>query len=136
MNRLKTHSGWGIILLCLCLGSCVLPNSASPRMSSALAAELSIEEHALKDGADLEPLTFVPVEGTREEILSKHQAKRATSARTPCRAECEASLGDESLVASIAITDTGDGGQKVFAEVLRDGETVYSAQLGGSVRCS
>jgi len=91
---------------------------------------LGWEEHALVGPPSLMPLTFDPVEGTQAEILSKHQAERATSARAPCYPECRVSLGDDSLVASATTVDARDGGQKVFVEVLREGETIYSTELG------
>jgi hypothetical protein len=102
---------------------------SSFQTSPTLPPELNIEEYALKDGPELEPLIFVPEEGTQEEILSKHQAQRATSTRTPCQPECEASLGGHSLTATTSITDT-PGGQRVVAEVFEDGNVVHTIPLG------
>ena len=108
------------------------PEVASLKASRQALEEqgLGWEEHALVGPLSLMPLTFNPVEGTQAEILSKHQAERATSARAPCYPECRVSLGDDSLVASATTVDARDGGQKVFVEVLREGETIYSTELG------
>lgn len=131
INRFITHSARGIIiaLVSLSLGGCAISNSISPQTASALPPELSIEEHTLEDGPDLEPLTFVPVEGTQEEILSKHRAKQATSARSPCHTECEASLDGHNLTATTFVTDT-TGAQEVRAEVFENGEVIHTVQLG------
>jgi hypothetical protein len=118
-----------IMPVCLCLGGCVLSGSTSPDPSAALPPGLGIEEQELKAGPDLDPLAFVPVEGTQEEILSKHQTQRAPSPRSLCD-PCETSLGDETLVASTTVTETEEGDQRVFVDVSRDGEPVYSAALG------
>lgn len=130
MDSLTKHPASMIVLTCLCLAACIMGDSASPQRSSTLPPELSIEEHKLEEGPELEPLTFVPAGGTQEEVLSRHEAKRATSARTPCHGECEASRGSERLVASLTVTATREGDQKVFVDVVRNGETIYSAELG------
>lgn len=131
MGRFITYSAAApmLALACISLSGCVLFNAAPAQAPSTLPPELTIEEHALKDGPDLEPLTFVPVEGTQEEILSKHRAKRATSARSPCHTECEASLDGHNLTATTFVTDT-TGAQEVRAEVFEDGEVIHTVQLG------
>ena len=128
MNRFITHSEWSIVvLICLCLGGCGFLNPVSPQTPSTLPPELSIEEHALQSAPELEPLTFVPVEGTQEEVLSKHQDKRAT-VPSP-HGGTGASLEDDNLTATTNVTNT-DEGQEVSVEVSRDGEMIYSMQLG------
>ncbi|MEA3377060.1 MAG: hypothetical protein U9R72_12780 [Chloroflexota bacterium] len=131
MCRLTTPSAAGAILalVCISLSSCVLSNAEAVQAPSSLPPELSIEEHALKEGPELEPLRFVPVKGTEEEILSKHQEKRASSPRSPCRHECEASLGDARLTASTYVTETS-GGRRVMAEVSRGEGVIHSLDLG------
>jgi hypothetical protein len=98
-----------VALICISLSDCVLSNAAPAQAPSTLPPELSIEEHALKEGPDLEPLTFVPAEGTQEEILDKHRAKQARRPRTPCQPECEASLRDHNVTAITFIADTTGG---------------------------
>lgn len=132
MSRVIARSAAGAIvaLICISLTGCVLSDAAPAQAPSTLPPELSIEEHALKDGPDLEPLTFVPVEGTQEEILSKHEYQRA-SPRSPYHGGRERSRGDDTLTATTYVTDTWWGGQKIFVEV--DGEVVYS--IGFRERC-
>ncbi len=117
-------------LIGISVSGCILSKAAQVEAPSKLPPELSIEEHLLEEGRALEPLTFVPVEGTQEEILSKNRTKQARSPRVPCRAECTAILGDEHLVASLTVTTTQSGGQNVSVDVVRGRETVYSAELG------
>jgi len=119
----------GILMpVSLCLGGCAVSRSPSDP-SAPLSPELRIEEHQLEAEPELDPLTFVPVEGTRAQILSRHQAQRAPSPRSPCD-PCQVSPGDASLVASISVTETGAGGQRALADVSRDGEPVYATALG------
>ncbi len=118
-----------IALVCIPLTGCALSGAAPAQAPATLPPELSIEEHALKEGPELEPLRLVPVEGTEEEILSKHQEKRASGPRSPCRRECEASLGDDRLTATTYVTETS-GGKRVMAEVSPGGEVIHSLDLG------
>jgi len=131
MGRFTTYSAPGtiLVLMCISLSGCVLSNTAAAQAPSTLPPELTIEEHALKSGPDLEPLTFVSVDGTQQEILNKHRAKRATSARSPCHTACDASLEGRNLTATTFATDT-TGAQEVRAEVFEDGEIIHTVQLG------
>jgi len=52
----------GLIMpVCLCLGGCAPPSSTGSEPAAAVPPGLSVEEHELKPGPELDPLTFVPV---------------------------------------------------------------------------
>jgi hypothetical protein len=93
----------------------------------ALPPGLSVEEHELKGVPELEPLTFTPLEGTQEEILHKHQVDREKSSSLPN--PTQVSLGENELIATTSVRTT-EQGEKEFVEISRNGETIYSAQLG------
>ena len=130
MYRFVTHSIWGIIaLVCLCLGGCDFSNPVSPQTPLVLPPELSVEEHALKDRPEVEPLTFVPVKSTQAEILSKHQGERDKHPDWPY--PNHASLGNDKLTAITDETNTNNG-SKVSVQVSRNGAAIYTIQLGDS----
>jgi hypothetical protein len=90
---------------------------------------LSIEEHALKSmPLTDESMTFVPVEATQEEILSKHQYERSKRfSDYPFPPEPTISLGGDKLTAT---TNAMDG--KVSVQVSRNGAPIYTIQVGDS----
>jgi hypothetical protein len=80
MHRFVIRSLWAILALtCLCLSGCELSNPASEQKPLKLPPGLSIEEHALKGMPQIvgeSTLSFAPIYGTQEEVLSKHQEER------------------------------------------------------------
>jgi len=96
-----------------------------------------VEEYALKGTPEVEPLTFLLVESTQEEILRKHRDER--DKRFPDQlyfSHQVVSLGDDELTAIEKVTDTNKG-QKVSVQVSRNGEAIYTIQVGDSspIRC-
>jgi hypothetical protein len=140
MYRFVTHSIWGItVLICLCLGGCDFVNPLPPQMPGALPPGLSVEEHALKNMPEVEPLTFVPVKSTQAEILSKHQDER--DKRFPDWSYSNQRLvsrGDDQLTAinDVTYAHYTDKGQEVSVpvsnsvKVSRNGEVIYTVQVG------
>ena len=130
MHRPVTRSSWSVIaVICLCLGGCDSLNPVSPQTPLTLPPELSIEEHALKSRPPTdESGTFVPVEGTQEEVLSKHQDERSKRlAGRPLSPEPTITLGGDQLVAATNETES-----KVSVQVSRNGARIYTVQVGDS----
>jgi hypothetical protein len=137
MYRLVTHSVWSIIALICLLGGCDFANPISPQPPLALPSELSVEEHALKNMPEIEPLTFVPVESTQAEILSKHQNERSKHfSDKPLPPEPTISLGGDKLtaIADYTYAHRTDKGQEVSipiscsVKVSRNGKVIYTIQ--------
>jgi hypothetical protein len=59
--------------------SVLLYMMSSFSLDLSLPSELSVEEYPLKNAPNVEPLTFIPMQGTQEEILAKHQQERGNS---------------------------------------------------------
>jgi hypothetical protein len=120
----------------LCLGSCNSKHATQP----SLPSELSVEEYPLKNAPNVEPLTFMPMQGTQEEILAKHQQERGNSFPNNSffvngQPGISVQLGNEKLVALESFTDTVTSQgtfQKVSVQVSRDGEIIYSIPAGDS----
>jgi hypothetical protein len=118
----------------LCLGSC----NSSHAVQSNLPTGLSIEEYPLKNAPGVEPLTFMPIQGTQQEILAKHQQERGlafpdNSFFTNGNAGMSVQLGNDKVEALESSTDmVSDLGtfQKVTVQVSRAGQTIYSIPAG------
>jgi hypothetical protein len=118
----------------LCLNGC---NSKQATQTS-LPAGLNVEEYPLQDAPTLDPLSFVPVQGTQEEILAKHQQERSMSFQDNHilfnnQPAISAQLGNENLVASESYTDTVTSQgtfQKVTVQVYQDGMVIFSIPAG------
>ena len=54
------------------LAGCQAMTGSRPKLPPGL----SVEEYALKRAPDVEPLTFVPRQGTQAAILANHQSER------------------------------------------------------------
>jgi len=106
----------------------------TPCVISLRTEGLSVEEYALEETPQVEPLTFAPVEGSAREILSRHQDERRRyfpdrSFSDDGHFALAVSLGNERLVATEIFTNTGNT-EKGTVEVSRDGETIYTIQGG------
>jgi hypothetical protein len=124
-----------LLFTLLCLGSCNSKHAAQP----SLPSELSVEEYPLKNAPNVEPLAFIPMQGTQEEILEKHQQERGntfadTSSFYTRWPGIDVSSGDGKFTALESVTDTfvvGNGTfQKVSVQVSRDGKIIYSIPAG------
>jgi hypothetical protein len=130
---------WGIaVLVCLCLGGCDFVNPAPAQVPLAQASELSVEEHALRGMPEVEPLTFVPMESTQVEILSKHQNERSKRfSDKPLPPEPTILLGGDKITATAdyAYAHHTDKGQEVSipmscsVNVSRNGKVIYTIRL-------
>jgi len=138
MQRVYLREFLSIALLFpfLCLGSC----SPKQTIQLNLPSELSVEEYPLKNAPDLEPLTFLPMQGTQEEILAKHQQERGKSLPDSsffddAQSGMSVQLRNEKLVALESFTDTVTSQgtfQKVSVQVSRAGEIIFSIPAGDS----
>lgn len=103
-----------------------------------LPSGLSVEEYPLKSAPGVEPLTFLPVQGTQEEILAKRQQEREktfpdNSVVVNRRPGLFIQLGDDKLGTLLSLTkyDTGAGAfEHVTVQVSRNGEIIYSIPAG------
>jgi hypothetical protein len=118
----------------LCLGSC----NSSHAAQSNLPTGLSIEEYPLKNAPGVEPLTFMPIQGTQQEILAKHQQDRGLSFSDNSffrnsLAGMSVQMGNDKVEAlessTDIVTDLGTF-QKVSVQVSRAGQTIYSIPAG------
>jgi hypothetical protein len=118
----------------LCLNGCNSRHTAQ----TSLPSGLSIEEYPLQDAPTLDPLSFVPVQGTQEEILAKHLQERGMSFQDNSilingQPAISAQLGNENLVASESYTNTVTSQgtfQKVTVQVSQDGQVIFSIPAG------
>ena len=121
-------------VIILCLGGC----NSSHAAQSNVPTGLSIEEYPLKNAPGVEPLTFVPIQGTQQEILAKHQQDRGlafpdNSFFTNGQAGMAVQMGNDKVEALESFTDIAtDLGtfQKVSVQVTRAGQTIYSIPAG------
>jgi len=118
-----------VILVCFSLNSCAPAGLEASQMALASRSGLSIEEHALKAIPQVEPLTFVPLQGTQEEILRKHQVQRDEVLSQKPPSEWIVQVGGDKVTATSTVA-TGNGGGEASVEVSRNGEVVYVAQIG------
>jgi hypothetical protein len=116
----------------ICLVGCN-PQTAPP---SIISPKVVVEEYPLKGAPDLEPLSFIPVEGTQEGILAKHQKERGNTypANSPFfagQSGVPVQLGNDTLTAEEIFSDAVLGEmQKVTVHVLRNGIVIYSIPAG------
>ncbi len=118
-----------LIVLGLVLAACSKMQVAGWQQTAtpaALPQELTIEEHALKNAPELDPLTYVPVVGSQEEILRKNAGLRSETPSDPVSATVR-SLQIDGDHLEARVTDT-EG--KVSVQVMRNGNPIYSDQLG------
>lgn len=142
MHRLITHrAGYILALICLCLSGCDFSTPASLQTSGTLPPGLSVEEYALNDMPEVEPLTFEPATGTQPQVLSKRERER--SRHFPDWSYLNGMLvsrGDSRLIASDKVTyiERAENGQQVSVpiassvEVTRDGKLIYGSPLGAA----
>lgn len=132
------------MLVCLCLGGCASSNPPLSQKPLTLPAELSIEEYALQDRPQIigeASTSFVPVEGTQEEILSKHHEERNkplpdTSSYENFHLGYSAILKGQKIVATYyetpaAITDKGTF-YEGYVQVSQGEKILYTTQTGDS----
>lgn len=101
--------------------------------SRSLAGGLVLEEHRLLSAPQTEPLTFVPEEGTQEDVLGAHasQRQRDLSSRVLSvdgNPALSAPWNGGSLLA-ILLTAQGETPQQTV-QLLQEGEVIFSAPAG------
>jgi hypothetical protein len=119
---------------------CVAGCNPVKDLPSALPPELSVEEHPLQSAPTMEPLSFVPKQGTQEEVLAKHQDKRELPVEinmTSFNGQLGfgVQLGNDVLVAQETFETTPmELGmlQEVTAHVFKNGEEIYAIPAGES----
>jgi len=131
----------GQIILLIVMTSAFVSLAGCTSKSSTqlnLPPGVTIEEYQLKDAPSLDPLTFIPVNGTQEEILSKHQQERGNSFPDNSFFQdglpgFSVTVGDEKILALLTFTNyTTDEGvfQKGTVQVTGNGKELYSIQAG------
>jgi hypothetical protein len=123
-----------VLFTLLCLDGCG-SKAATP---AGLPSGLSVEEYQLTSAPGVEPLTFLPVQGTQEGILAKHQQERENTfpddsvvvSRWPGKF---VQLGNDRLETQLSYTpyETNVGTfEHVAVQVSRNGEVFYSIPAG------
>ena len=111
------------------------PGAQPPSLAASrvLPGGLRLEEYALRREPDLDPLSFLPIEGTQEQVLARHAAQR--SATYPDRASFDG--GNPSLWAPwtdgmlVAELETAHADPPLQTVKLRHGNQVlFSAPAG------
>jgi hypothetical protein len=105
---------------------------------SSIPKELVIEETQLRDIPNLEPLTFIPVQGTQNEILAKRKQQRDdvytdNSFFDNYQFGMSLTQGNDIIKAIETTTpNTTDKGtfEKVYIQITRNGENIYSIPAG------
>jgi hypothetical protein len=113
-----------------CVSQQVTPTTSS--------SKLTIDEYPLQYAPAADPLSFIPEQGSQEEILAKHQQERSMPAPNNSllfedQPAFSVQVGNENLVAFESYTDTvTDQGtfQKVTVKVLKDTQVVWSTDAG------
>jgi hypothetical protein len=106
----------------------------------AFPAGLTIEEYPLVQAPGVEPLTFVPVQSTQAEILTKHARERGNaypdnSVTSGSQSGKSIQLGGDTITAFTSFTPiTTDRGvfEKTTVDVSRNGRVIYSIPAGDS----
>jgi hypothetical protein len=126
-----------VSFFCLsCISICLVgcnPQTATP---SIISSEVVVEEYPLEGVPNVEPLSFLPVEGTQEEILAKHQYDRGNtylenSPYFTSQPGFPIRLGNDMLSADEVLSDAVLGEtQDVTVQVLRNRKIIYSIPAG------
>lgn len=100
-----------------------------------LPSGLRIDEYALQDLPKTEPLTFVPLKGSQQEILSQHEEERSlgylnNSFFVDGHFSTSADFGDQKLVARELISVTKKMAAKITVEVMLDDTDIFSIPAG------
>jgi len=145
MYRFVKYSIWSAIALaCLCLGGC----DSSSKKPLILPPELSTNEFVLRDKPHIigeASISFLPVEGTQKEVLSKHQDERNkllpdTSTYKNFHPGYSALLNGQDIVATYyetpSITTAMGTFYKGYVEVSQEEKVLYTIQTGDSTPAS
>ena len=100
-----------------------------------LPSGLRIDEYALQDSPELEPLTFVPLRGSQQEILSQHEDERSlTYLNNSFFADGHYSMsvdfGGQELVAREVTTSNENKPAQLTIEVMRGDNVINSIPAG------
>ena len=150
-----------LIMLCLIvvvfISSCVF-NTTTPVESSQLTAEipaevtpnygsrpqemhltltsgLRIDEYALQEAPQTEPLTFVPFAGSQEDLLNKHALQRSyayqkNSSFINGHYSMSAAFGDQELLAREVIAEDDELPADIRIVVMLNDKVIYSMPAG------
>jgi hypothetical protein len=104
--------------------------ACGPTGVASLPAGLTFEQHALAAPPEAETLSFQPVDGSMQTILSLHEAERAktvpvTTSLIDGHMSMQAALGTDTLIAS-EIAGQGVG----WVTLRRDGQEIYRIDTG------
>ena len=103
-----------------------------------LPSGLRIDEYALKDHPQVDPLKFEPIQSSQTDLLAKHNQEKQN--RFPDNSFFEgmtfsrsATLNGQKLVAREVISMSGPTGgiQKVSVDVLLNDKVIYTLPAGG-----
>lgn len=100
-----------------------------------LPSGLRIDEYVLQDSPELEPLTFVPLRGSQQEILSQHEEERSltylnNSFFADGKYSMSVDFGGQELVAREVITSNDNGLAQLTIEVMLGDIVIHSIPAG------
>jgi hypothetical protein len=104
-------------------------------MHLTLASGLRIDEYALQEAPQTEPLTFVPLVGSQEDILNKHALERSEDQHkksffTNGHYSMSVEFGDQELLAREVIAEVDELPAHVSIVVMLDDRVIYSMPAG------
>lgn len=118
------------LLVCMFLFALAISMTNCTSAAPVLPGGLIIEEHALQGPPQTEPLTFVPLDGTQEEILQKHAAQRdevfPDSIFPGDDMSITAELNGNTLAAREFYENSGQG----YVTVASGGKEIYRIDVG------
>ena len=100
----------------------------------SIPSGLSVEEHMLIEAPHVEPLSFLPVQGSQEDVLRQHQQERGKRfADNYLVEQGRGAMSVDWKGGKLIAKETRTGpDNRVGVEVISGAETIYSTQLGDS----
>lgn len=100
-----------------------------------LPSGLRIDEYALQDAPEVEPLTFVPFRGSQQEIMSQHEVERSfsylnNSFLADRHFSMSADFADQELVARAVVTSNSNMPGQIAVEVMLDDTIIFNIPAG------
>ena len=111
-------------------------NGSHPEeMHLTLTSGLRIDEYALQEAPQTEPLTFVPFTGSQEDILNKHALQRSHAYQTKSsfingHYSMSVEFGDQELLAREVIAEVEELPADIRIEVMLNDKVIYSMPAG------
>jgi hypothetical protein len=113
-----------------------IPTKISPEQHFQTASGLTVDQYELKSAPEVDPLLFVPVQGSQDKILSTHAADRAIEIQDNSFFENflfgrKAHLGNKDLIAQENFSNfPTDTPEKVSVVVSLNNTVIYTIKAG------